>query len=65
MVVEFALAEFDGTHLYEHEDPRRREHKDWGTRIFNYGRSEVRNGQVVFPDTQQRPHIPAPRVERH
>ncbi len=37
------LAYFDGTHLYEHEDPRRREHKDWGTRIFNYGRSEVRN----------------------
>ena len=29
------------------------------------GRSEVRNGQVVFPDTQQRPHVPAPRVERH
>jgi 1,4-alpha-glucan branching enzyme len=37
------LAYFDGTHLYEHDDPRRREHKDWGTRIFNYGRNEVRN----------------------
>jgi 1,4-alpha-glucan branching enzyme len=37
------LAYFDGTHLYEHEDPRLREHPDWGTRIFNYGRSEVRN----------------------
>ena len=37
------LAYFDGTHLYEHEDPRLREHPDWGTRIFNYGRGEVRN----------------------
>ena len=37
------LAYFDGTHLYEHEDPRLREHPDWGTRIFNFGRSEVRN----------------------
>jgi len=38
-----ALAYFDGTHLYEHEDPRLREHPDWGTRIFNYGRPEVAN----------------------
>ncbi len=38
-----ALASFDGTHLYDHRDPRRGEHKDWGTRIFNYGRNEVRN----------------------
>jgi len=37
------LAYFDGTHLYEHEDPRMREHPDWGTRIFNYSRTEVRN----------------------
>jgi 1,4-alpha-glucan branching enzyme len=37
------LAFFDGTHLFEHEDPRLREHPDWGTRIFNYGRTEVRN----------------------
>jgi len=37
------LAFFDGTHLYEHDDPRLREHPDWGTRIFNYGRTEVRN----------------------
>jgi 1,4-alpha-glucan branching enzyme len=39
----FALARFDGTPLYEHEDPRLGEHKDWGTLIFNFGRNEVRN----------------------
>ena len=37
------LRRFDGTALYEHEDPRQGEHKDWGTLIFNYGRYEVRN----------------------
>ena len=39
----FALAHFDGTALYEHEDPRLGFHQDWGTHIFNYGRSEVRS----------------------
>jgi 1,4-alpha-glucan branching enzyme len=37
------LAYFDGTHLYEHEDPRRGAHPDWGTLVFNYGRTEVQN----------------------
>ncbi|MCL4784489.1 MAG: 1,4-alpha-glucan branching protein GlgB [Bryobacterales bacterium] len=37
------LAYFDGTHLYEHSDPRLGEHRDWGTLIFNYGRNEVKS----------------------
>ena len=40
---EWALAKFDGTALYEHEDPRKGAHADWGTLIFNFGRHEVRN----------------------
>jgi 1,4-alpha-glucan branching enzyme len=39
----FGLAKFDGTYLYEHEDPRRGFHPDWNSCIFNYGRSEVRS----------------------
>jgi 1,4-alpha-glucan branching enzyme len=45
------LGYFDGTHLYEHDDPRQREHQDWGTFIYNYGRREVNNflvGNALF-----------------
>jgi 1,4-alpha-glucan branching enzyme len=44
---DWALARFDGTALYEHPDPRRGSHPDWGTLIFNYGRTEVRNFLVA------------------
>jgi 1,4-alpha-glucan branching enzyme len=44
---DFGLRRFDGTALYEHEDPRLGEHPDWGTLIFNYGRPEVRNFLVA------------------
>jgi 1,4-alpha-glucan branching enzyme len=40
---DWALARFDGTALYEHSDPRRGAHPEWGTLIYNYGRHEVRN----------------------
>src|SRR5208283_262526 len=44
---EWALAKFDGTALYEHEDPRKGAHQDWGTLIFNFGRNEVNNFLVA------------------
>jgi 1,4-alpha-glucan branching enzyme len=44
---DYALRLFDGSALYEHEDPRLGEHPDWGTLIFNYGRKEVRNFLVA------------------
>lgn len=44
---QFALADFDGTKLYEHPDPTRGEQPDWGTLIFNFGRNEVRNFLVA------------------
>ena len=43
----WALAEFDGTPLYEHADPRLGSHPDWGTLVFNFGRAEVRNFLVA------------------
>ncbi len=61
---EFALAYYDGSALYEHEDPRRGSHPEWGTLIYNYGRNEVRNfliSSAVF--WLQEYHIDGLRVD--
>ncbi|MGE3856605.1 MAG: 1,4-alpha-glucan branching protein GlgB [Dehalococcoidia bacterium] len=58
------LGVFDGTHLYEHEDPRLGEHPDWGTYIFNYARREVANfllGNALF--WLERYHLDGLRVD--
>jgi 1,4-alpha-glucan branching enzyme len=44
---EWALAKYDGEAIYEDADPRRGDHPDWGTHVFNYGRTEVRNFLVA------------------
>jgi len=58
------LANFDGTHLYEHADPRKGQHKDWGTLIYNFGRREVANflysNALFWVDTY---HIDGLRVD--
>ena len=60
----FALARFDGTHLYEHDDPRLGEHQDWGTLIFNYGRHEVRGFLVCSAlSWLERFHVDGLRVD--
>ncbi len=58
------LSYFDGTHLYEHEDPRQREHPDWGTLVFNYGRNEIANfliGNALY--WLERYHLDGLRVD--
>src|SRR5579863_8469638 len=61
---EHGLARFDGTHLYEHADPRQGFHPEWGSSIFNYGRAEVRNflgSSALF--WLERYHLDALRVD--
>src|SRR5260370_2136292 len=58
---EFGLQLFDGTHLYEHADPRLGVHPDWGSSIFNYGRNEVR-GFLLSPPLSFLPPYHPPRL---
>ena len=60
---DWALARFDGTALYEHEDPRKGAHQDWGTLIFNFGRHEVNNFLVANALVLVRP-VPRGRPAR-
>ena len=61
---DWALASFDGTALYEHEDPRKGAHQDWGTLIFNFGRHEVKNFLIAnAPFWCERFHIDGLRVD--
>jgi 1,4-alpha-glucan branching enzyme len=61
---DWALARFDGTALYEHEDPRQGAHPDWGTLIFNFGRTEVRNFLLASAATWVRDfHVDGLRVD--
>src|SRR5262249_42692555 len=61
---DWALARFDGTALYEHDDPRLGAHPDWGTLVFNYGRREVTNFLVGSALTWLRDyHVDGLRVD--